>query len=130
MNATGWVFDTGPLIGIERGSSAMLAVLDGLNQSPIAVHVPAAVLAQAWRGGQRQTRLARFLKADRVHVEALTKPLALATGVLCQRAGSSDIVDASVIATARQLGAPVLTCDEKDLTKLRALDPQVTIRTI
>lgn len=130
MTATGWVFDAGPLIGIEKRSSVMLAILDGLNQSKVAVHVPATVLAQACRGGQRQASLAKFLKADRVHVEALTRPLALASGVLCQQAGSKDIVDACVIATARKLGVPVLTGDEKDLTKLRALDPRITIRTI
>lgn len=130
MSARGLVFDTGPLIGIEKRSSAMLAIIDGIGQGGIAVHVPVTVLAQAWRGGPRQAYLAKFLKSDCVHVEALTRPLALACGVLCGQSGSRDIVDASVIAIARNLKLPVLTGDEKDLTKLRALDPRTAIFTV
>ncbi|MEI6622894.1 MAG: PIN domain-containing protein [Actinomycetes bacterium] len=130
MTATGYVFDAGPLIGIEKRSSVMLAIVDGLKQSEVSVHVPATVLAQVWRGGHRQASLAKFLKADHVHVEALSRTIALASGVLCQQAGCKDIVDASVIVMARKLGVPVLTGDEKGLTKLRALDSRITIRTI
>lgn len=130
MTVNGVVFDTGPLIGIEKRSSSMLAIIDGLNQGGVVVHVPATVLAQAWRGGRQQARLAKFLKSDRVQVEVLDKSLALACGVLCAQSGSKDIVDASVVAIALKLKLPILTGDEEDLAKLRALHAGMSIHTI
>ncbi|MGH9155126.1 MAG: PIN domain-containing protein [Acidimicrobiales bacterium] len=80
--------------------------------------VPAGVLAQAWRGGSRQARLARFLAARGVEVEVLTDAVARAAGVVCGHAGTADIVDASVVVAARRHGAAVVSSDRADLEVL------------
>jgi hypothetical protein len=52
-----------------------------------------------WRGGGRQVILARLLNARDVLVEQLTDAGARAAGVLCGTAGTSDVIDASVVLT-------------------------------
>ncbi|MDP4015346.1 MAG: hypothetical protein Q8P38_12125 [Candidatus Nanopelagicales bacterium] len=124
---TDMVFDAGALIGIERSKTRMIALLAGMNEGGDRAFVPAAVLAQAWRGGAGQARLAKFLKDKRVTVEPLTEHLAQACGVLCGQSGTDDVVDASVVTLARKLGLPIVTGDEHDLAALNAIDPTVTI---
>lgn len=124
------VFDTGALIGIEKNKPRMTALLAGISRGGDHVFVPAAVLAQAWRGGAGQARLAKFIKDKRVTVEPLTKHLAQASGVLCSQSGTDDVVDASVVALACKLGLPIVTGDERDLAALNAIDPTVTIYSI
>ncbi len=121
---TDLVFDTGALIGIEKNEPRMTALLAGIKQRSDHVHVPATVLAQAWRGRSGQARLAIFLKDRLVTVEPITKQLALAAGMLCQQSGTSDIVDATVVAIARKLQLPVVTGDNNDIA---ALDSGLTI---
>jgi hypothetical protein len=67
------VLDTGALVGIERGDEKMTALLAASLHAPIRFLVPAGVLAQAWRDGSRQTRLARFLRTPEVEVLPLTE---------------------------------------------------------
>ena len=43
---------------------------------------------------------------------------ARAAGVACGRAGSSDVVDATVVVTARRFGATVVTGDAADIERL------------
>ncbi|MGH9024153.1 MAG: PIN domain-containing protein, partial [Acidimicrobiia bacterium] len=86
--------------------------------------VPAGVVAQVWRGGPRQARLARFLSARGVKVEALTDAGARASGVTCGRSGTADIVDASVVVAARRHRAAVVSSDRVDLA---LLDPDIAI---
>lgn len=120
------VFDTGALIALESRSRALTAILDRA-QTDTTIHIPAAVLAQAWRDGSRQTRLARLLKDKRVHIEDFDRSVALAVGVLCGTTGTADVVDASVIVTARRFKASVVTSDESDLS---ALDSGVRLFTV
>lgn len=63
-------------------------------------------------------RLARFLAARSVDVEVLTDATAKASGVVCGRAGSADIGDASVVVAARLHRATALTADRADLERL------------
>jgi predicted nucleic acid-binding protein len=86
--------------------------------------VPAGVLAQVWRGGSRQARLARFLAARGVEVEALTAGGAKAAGLVCAQAAASDVVDASMVITARRHGATVVSSDR---AHLEALDPGIAV---
>ena len=76
--------------------------------------VPAGVLAQAWRGGSgRQATLAQMLQ--QCEVEPLEEGLAKQVGVALQKAGSSDVVDASVVVGAIGRGDSVVTSDPQDL---------------
>lgn len=117
---SGATLDTGALIAIERGSRRMQALLDEAAVADAVLAVPAGVVGQAWRGQPRQARLARFLRQPNVDVVALDEPAARAAGVLCGRAATNDVVDASVVLCARQRQHDVVTSDPGDL---RVLDP-------
>ena len=87
------------------------------------VHVPAGVIAQAWRDGRRQVLLVRALR--HCHQIPLDGLLARAAGLLCGEASTSDVIDASVaLATAgasRRGDVAVLTSDREDLARLLAV---------
>jgi hypothetical protein len=51
-------------------------------------------------------------------VPALDQVLAEAAGLLCGRAGTSDVIDASVVLVARRERALVVTSDVADLHRL------------
>jgi predicted nucleic acid-binding protein len=112
-------FDTGALIAIERRSRRMQALLDEIDQREWRVAVPAGVVAQAWRGGPRQARIAALLSDERTEVVPLDDPAARAVGLLCGRSGHADVVDVSVAICARQRCLHVVTSDPEDL---RAVD--------
>ena len=112
-------FDTGALIAIERRSTRMQALLDEIDRRDWAVAVPAGAVAQAWRGGARQSRIVALLSDERTEVVALDDPAARAVGLLCGRSGHADVVDVSVAVCARQRNLHVVTSDPDDL---RAID--------
>lgn len=119
------VLDAGALIAIERADRDTAAVIEAARQDGREVVVPAGVVGQAWRGGVgRQARLARFLGAPDVLVDALTDAGARAAGVLCGVARTADVVDASVVISARLRHATVVSSDRDDL---RALDPALPV---
>jgi len=118
------VLDAGALIAIDKAHRPTLIVMEAARRQGREVVVPAAVVAQVWRGGARQARLARFLSARGVDVEALTDGGARAAGVMCGRAGTADIVDASVVVTAQHYRATVVSSDRSDL---EILDPDVAV---
>ena len=90
--------------------------------------VPAPVLAQVWRGGPRQALLSRFLHLPIVEVDLLSRATWLTAGLLCGRAGTSDVVDAAVVACAHTRETrTVITSDPDDLHRL---DPGLTCWTL
>ncbi len=120
----GVTLDTGALIAIERGDPRLQALLDEAHAAGADLAVPAGVVAQAWRGGTRQARLARFLRLATVTVIPLDDPGARAAGALCGHASTSDVVDASVVICARDRDHAVISSDPGDLA---ALDPTLRI---
>lgn len=110
------VYDTGALIGLARGDRAAWALHTAVLARHVAPIVPAPVLAQAWRGGPRQTLLARALAG--CELVALTAAVAYEVGVLLAVARTADIVDATVVLAATMRGAAVLTSDPGDLSHL------------
>lgn len=109
------VYDTGALVAGERSDRTLWALHDAVLRDGVSPLVPTTVLAQAWRGG-RQANLARLLKG--CVVVPFDDPLARATGDLIGAAGTSDIVDASVVALAGGLDAAIVTADVRDLEHL------------
>jgi hypothetical protein len=107
-------FDTGALIAIERHSRRMQALLEEIDRRDWQVAVPAGAVAQAWRGGPRQVRIAALLSDERTEVVALDDPFA-PVGLLCGRSGHADVVDVSVALCARQRNLHVVTSDPEDL---------------
>jgi predicted nucleic acid-binding protein len=112
-------FDAGALIAIERRSGRMQALLEEIDRPDWQVAVPAGAVAQAWRGGPRQARIAALLGDQRTEVVPLDDPAARAVGLLCGRSGHAGVVDVSVALCARQRNLRVVTSDPDDL---RAVD--------
>lgn len=116
----GFVFDAGALIAFERNERTVVLLVKRLLEQRSTVTIPAGVVGQVWRDGARQARLARLLGSPLVVIEALDDRRARAAGQLCGIAGTSDVIDASVILSARRHELPVATSDPGDLRKLDA----------
>lgn len=116
--------DAGALIAVERGDRRVVHLLEEARRRQIDLRIVAGVLAQAWRGGPQQARLARLLRAAEVTVPALDAAIAQAVGELCGRSGHADAVDVHVVLDARVTGAHVVTSDSDDL---RRVDPTVPL---
>ena len=124
----GITLDTGALIALERKDDRMKALLERIAADPEAiVHIPAGVVAQAFRDGPRQARLMGLLKKAQTRVVALDEQTAYVMGLLLGLRDSSDVVDASVVVCARRYGQPVITGDPEDL---RRLDASVTLHAV
>lgn len=92
--------------------------------------VPAPVIAQAWRGGPRQARLAGVLSgAELVPADG---PTSRRAGELLGRTRTTDVLDALVALTAEDRpGCEVLTSDPGDIHHLlQALNIRRTIRVV
>jgi hypothetical protein len=118
------VLDAGALIAFERNDRRVRTLVELAMVHGRRLHTPAGVVAQVWRDGGRQARLARLLGSGLLDVQALDRDEAQAVGVLCGRSGTADVVDASVALLARRLRAVVVTSDPDDL---RRLDPLVNL---
>jgi hypothetical protein len=116
----GFVFDAGALIAFERNDRTVVLLVKRLLEHRAKVTVPAGVVGQVWRDGARQVRLARLLGSPLVVIEALDDRRARAAGQLCGLVGTRDVIDASVILSARQHNLPVATSDPSDLRRLDA----------
>jgi hypothetical protein len=90
------VLDTGALIAFERNDRRVRTLIELALANRGELHVPAGVVAQAWRDGARQARVARLLSSGSVAVTALDDEEARAVGVLCRKTGAFDVIDASV----------------------------------
>ena len=112
------VLDTGALIGFERNDRRVVAIVARALDHHDPLLVPAGVVAQTWRDGSRQARLARLLGSPLCEVIVLDDRQARASGQLCGVADRTDIVDASVAIATRDRGARVITSDPDDLRRL------------
>ncbi len=124
---SGLTLDAGALIAFERSDRRMLAIVVRARAQGIPLAVPAGVVGQVWRDGRRQARLAAFLASSTVEVEPLDDQTARTAGQLCGVAGSSDLIDASVVVCATRRGHGVATSDPEDML---ALAPALRIVTI
>lgn len=124
------LLDAGALIALDRGDREVWSTVDEAASASVTVLVPAGALAQVWRGGPRQARLAWALKRCRdVPLDGQT---AREAGVLCGETGTGDVIDASVaVASAHALSrgpVDVLTSDGSDIGPLLvALDAPANI---
>ncbi len=121
---TGVTLDTGALIALESGSRRMAVLVEEALASGSEVVIPAGVVAQAWRGGAAQARIARLLRASVTLIVALDQRQALRIGARCAATGVTDVIDISVALSARDRGHAVVTSDPGDI---RAADPSLTV---
>ena len=124
------VLDAGALIALDRGSRDAWSLLTDVHRAGQRPVVPAPVIAQAWRGGHRQARLARVLAgAELVPADG---SLSRRAGELLGQSRTTDVLDALVALAAQDRpGCEVLTSDPGDIhLLLRALGIQRTIRVV
>jgi len=112
------VLDTGALVGFDCNDRRVVAIVARALEHQDELLVSAGVVAQAWRDGSQQARLARLLRAPLCEVVALDDRQARAAGQLCGVATMTDVVDASVAVVARDRRARVITSDPDDLRRL------------
>ncbi|MBI4316926.1 MAG: PIN domain nuclease [Chloroflexi bacterium] len=110
--------DAGALIAVEHADRRVSTILRRATERGAQILIPAGALAQVWRRGSRQVRLALLLDDPDVTVEAIDAELAKACGELCGRRGTDDVVDASVVLTASRCNSIVLTSDIDHLRRL------------
>jgi predicted nucleic acid-binding protein len=124
----GLTLDAGALIAVERREARTRAFLAEARQAGQEVVIPAGVLAQVWRNGEKQVALTRFLKSRiglrTPRIEPLDARNARWAGEICAAAGTSDVIDASVVISARLNGNAVVTSDPEDI---RAFDARVAV---
>ena len=81
---TGATLDTGALVALESGSRRMAVIVEEATANRVELAIPAGVIAQAWRGGSRQVRIARLLRASVTSIVPLDRRLALRIGARCR----------------------------------------------
>jgi predicted nucleic acid-binding protein len=123
----GFCLDAGALVALDRGQARVVHLLDRVIAAGGAVEIPAPVIAQVWRDGSRQARLARLLDASDVVLADLDAEMARAVGVLCGAVGVADVVDGHVALHARRRDLAVLTSEPDDIARL---DPTLAIVTV
>ena len=125
------LYDAGALIAIDKDDRRMWARYQVALDDGRDLRVPAVVVGQAWRNARRQVRLGQFLAA--CHVDQVGLETSKAAGVLCGRAGTSDVVDATVAVMAAATGAVIWTSDPEDIKALvdaSGPGPAVVIRAV
>lgn len=110
------ILDAGMFILAERNPRRCAALLERLVNEPF--HTNEAVMGQVWRNPSRQVLVSRFVGGNDVGVEPLSDGKVI--GVLLSRAGTADVVDASVALMAITGDDVVLTSDPNDLRLLGA----------
>ena len=106
------ILDAGVLVAVDRGEQSAREFLTAAARSGTELHTSEPVVAQVWRSPSRQARLATLLSACTVHPFADGRTV----GRLLGRSGSTDVVDAHLVALAVQLGDDILTGDPEDLS--------------
>ncbi len=113
-----FVLDAGALLAYERNRRDTVALFERIVEHGGLLAVPVGVLAQVWRDGRLQARLARLLASDCCEVVPLDDRGAREAGQLLGVTGTSDVVDATVVRCARRRDLPVITSDPEDLRRL------------
>jgi hypothetical protein len=93
------IYDVGALIALEQGERQSWALLkiEAAKATPPRTH--GGVVAQVWRGGAGQARLSMALRS--IEVVPLDDALGRRAGLLLARSGTTDPIDAAVVALAR-----------------------------
>ncbi len=121
---SGVVLDAGALIAFERNDRRVVALVKRARQRGDVLVIPAGVVGQVWRDGRRQARLAVLLASTSCRVDVLDDATARRAGQLLGVSATSDVIDASVVLSARFHRVGVVTSDPEDLHRL---DPRLDL---
>jgi hypothetical protein len=119
------VLDAGALIAVDKGLATIRGYVLLADRAKVALSTSSAVVAQVWRGGGRQARLARFLGSDLVTEIPLDPDAGRRIGVLAAAVGSRDVVDGHVAIIALDRDAVVLTSDPHDIARWGVPDERI-----
>jgi hypothetical protein len=120
----GITLDSGALIAFERADARIMIHLKEALSRKLRRTVPAAVLAEVWRGGARSARLAQLLGG--CWIEPISEQVARAAGEALA-AVRADTIDAIVMASAAQRDDLVITSDPDDLRRLQRCFQRVRV---
>lgn len=109
------VLDAGALIAIDRDDRRVAGLIELGRRAGAALVTAAPIVAQAWRNGGRQARLARLLPMIDIRPTGVRE--ARAAGELLAASGTADVLDALVALVALP-GDQLLTGDPADLQAL------------
>ena len=122
----GVVLDAGVFIALERRDRMMARLVQRFSDERTPLVTSAGVVAQVWRGGDRdQVPIAFLLR--RTTVVDLTHAVAKVLGRMLGATRTSDPIDAHIVLLARERGWSVITSDPDDLL---AIDPSLAIQTV
>jgi predicted nucleic acid-binding protein len=107
------MFDTGAVIGFEKGKRSVAALVAHAVLTGAPIHVPTVVVSEAWRGGTRSARQAMLLAGCRI--EPLHEEVARRAGEAIAAVRGAKTIDAIVAASAHRLGLPLVTSDPEDM---------------
>jgi predicted nucleic acid-binding protein len=119
------VLDAGALIALDRGVATVRGYVLLADRSKVTLSTSSAVVAEVWRGGGRQARLARFLGSDLVAEIPLDPEAGRRIGMLAAAVGSKDVVDGHVALLALDRDAVVLTSDPHDIARWGVPDEKI-----
>jgi predicted nucleic acid-binding protein len=119
------------LVAGGRGEKTIRATLQAAHNTGAAVAIPAAVLADLYRGGTRDEAIDAFLTREAgLEIVPTDRGVARTVGnvLAAAKRTTRDHVDATVVATAIKYGGGiVVTRDKKTLEALRAGLTQITV---
>lgn len=111
------ILDAGALIALDRNERSMWIRLKASEEAGELPITHGGAVAQAWRGGPRQARLATALAG--IDVKAVDGNLGRAAGELLGVTRLADVVDAALALLALD-GDEIVTLDRADLETLVA----------
>lgn len=109
------VLDAGALVGIDKHDRHISDLLRELQAREVPLVTSAAVVAQVFRHGSRQARLARLLHDTKI--EPLTEEAGRTIGKLLAKSTTSDVVDGHVAILLKD-GDLCITSDPRDIATL------------
>ncbi len=115
------IVDAGVLVSVDRGDRAALSFRIAAERAGHDLHTTAPVVAQVWRSGSQQARLASFLKTVTIH--PFDELDGRRVGEILGAAGTTDTTDAHLVVTAAHLGLGIVTGDTADIELLAACLP-------
>jgi len=110
------ILDAGLLIAVDRDERAARSFLTAAVRADEVLRTTAPVVAQVWRDGRRQARLAQFLTTLEIH--PFDRADAGAVGEILSNSGTADVVDAHLVVLAIQMGDGIITSDAQDFAVL------------
>ncbi len=108
------ILDAGFLVSVDRNEQSARAFLNAAVAREWRLVTTEPVIAQVWRQGRRQARLATFLKS----IESIALDDGREVGALLAAASASDPIDAHIVIVAARLREPILTGDPDDISQL------------